>query len=125
MKRHLAILLSSVSPDQPHRCAAPFMHAAAAAAMDTEVEIHFTGPSVNLLRRGVAEALPSGPRARETVASFMHHALEHGAQFIACSEALAEHELTGAALADIPFAVAGAASFVSRVLDEDWATLVY
>ena len=125
MKRHLAILLSSISPDAPHRCAAPFMHAAAAAAMDTEVEIHFSGPSVNLLRRGVADALPSGPRGRETVAAFMQHALEHGARFIACNTALTEHDLSPGDLIEAPVALAGAAAFVARALDEDWTTLVY
>ena len=125
MKKHLAILLWAADADQPHLCSTPFFHAAAAAAMDTEVEIYFTGRSINLLRRGVAAALPSGPRGRESVYGFMRHAVEHGAKFFACSEAMQEHALARADLIDEVCALGGAAAFIGRTLDEEWATLVY
>jgi len=125
MKKHLAIVLWAADPDRPHLCSTPFFHAAAAAAMDTEVEIYFTGRSINLLRLGVAAALPSGPRGRETVYGFMRHAAEHGARFFACSEAMEEHDLAQANLIEEVRAVGGAAAFVGRVLDEEWATLIY
>jgi predicted peroxiredoxin len=125
MKKHLAILLWAARPDEPHLCGAPFLHAAAAAAMDTEVEIYFTGSSVNLLRRGVAEALPAGPRARETVHGFMRHAREHGVKFFACSLAMEEHALPREQFIEEAIEIGGAAAFVGRTLDEAWATLVY
>ena len=125
MKKHLAILLWAANPDQPHLCSAPFLHAAAAAAMDAEVEIYFSGRSINLLRAGVAAALPSGPRGRETVYGFMRHALEHGAKFFACSEAMEEHDLAQAELIDEVCAVGVAAAFVGRSLDREWSTLIY
>ena len=53
----LAIMLWATDPQEPHRCATPFFHAAAAAAMGAEVEVYFTGHSVRLLARGVADAL--------------------------------------------------------------------
>lgn len=125
MKKRLAILLWATSPDQAHLCNAPFFHAAVAAAMDCDVEIYFTGKAVNLLRKGVASSLPSGPRERETVHGFMRHAAEHGARFIACAAAMAEYGLTREELIDDSVEVGGAAAFVGRVLDPDWATLVY
>lgn len=125
MKKHLAILLWAANPDQPHLCSAPFFHAAAAAAMDVEVEIYFTGKSVELLRKGVAAALPSGPRGRETVHGFMQQAAGHGAKFIACSEAMAEHGLARQQFIDGSVETGGAAAFVGRAMDEAWATLVY
>ena len=93
--------------------------------MDVEVEIYFTGDSVNLLRRGVAQSLPSGPSGRETVHHFMAEAAAHGARFLACSEAMQERDLTAQDLVDEVSAIGGAAAFVARVLDEEWATLTY
>jgi len=125
VKKHLAILLWAANPDAPHLCSAPFFHAAAAAAMDTEVEIYFTASAIKLLRKGVAAALFSGPRGRETVQGFMRHAAEHGAKFFACSEAMDEHGLTRSQFIEVPIEIGGAAAFVGRTLDEAWATLVY
>ena len=53
----LAILVWAADPGRPELCATPFYFAAAAAAMDVEVEMYFTARSVELLRRGVAETL--------------------------------------------------------------------
>lgn len=125
MKKHLAILLWAANPDQPHLCSAPFFHAAAAAAMDAEVEIYFTGKSIELLRQGVAAALSSGPRARETVYTFMRHAAEHGAKFFACGEAMEEHQVSRAEFIDEAIQIGGAAAFVGRALDAGWVTLTY
>ena len=47
-RRGLAILLWATDPDDPARCATPFFHAAAAAAMDLEVELYFASRSVRL-----------------------------------------------------------------------------
>ena len=60
-RKKLAILLWSATPDRPQLCATPFVHAAAAAAFDCEVEIHFAGPTVRLLVAGVADGLRPWP----------------------------------------------------------------
>ncbi len=125
MKKGLAILLWAANPRSPHLCSAPFFHSAAAAAMDAEVEMYFSSDAVELLKKGVADALPAGPQARETVASFMAHALQHGVKFFACPQAMQERGLQPTDLIEGVQGVAGAATFVARALDEDWATLVY
>jgi len=125
MKRHLAILLWATEPARPHMCSAPFFHAAAAAAMDVEVELFFSAESVRLLVRGVAESLHSGPRQRESVYAFMRQAAAHGARFYACPQALDERGLTGADLIPEVVGSAGAAAYIARCMDEDWQTLVY
>ena len=56
---HLAILLWSVDVERPDLAAAPFVYAAAAAALDAEVEIHFAARSVRLLVAGEAAARSS------------------------------------------------------------------
>ena len=125
MKHHVAILLWAADPELPHLCATPFFHAAAAAALDAEVEVYFTSRSVKLLACGVAQALFTGPRERETVYAFMQRAAEHGAKFYACSHAMQEYALTQADFIPEVTGVAGAATYMSRCLDETWVCITY
>jgi uncharacterized protein len=125
MKMHVAILLWATDPDSPHRCATPFFHAAAAAAMDAEVEMYFTSASVKLLAKGVAQSLYTGPRQRETVYAFMQRAAEHGAKFYACSQAMDEHGVTEKDFIPEVTGIAGAAVYMARCMDDDWVTVTY
>ncbi len=121
----LAILLWAADPEEPARLATPFAHAAAAAAMELQVEVYFSARSVLLLRPGVAESLRASAHFGKTVAAWMQDALSHGARFLACSDALAAQGLT---LADILPAArqhGGAVQFVARAADPAWATLVF
>lgn len=125
MKKRLVILLWAANPDQPQLCATPFFNAAAAAAMDTEVEVYFTSKSVRLLVKGVAESLHTGPSQRKTLYEFMQHAAEHGAKFYACSQAMEEHGVAREDMIAEASGVAGAATYMARCLDDEWVTLVY
>lgn len=120
----LAILLWSVSPERPDLAAAPFVYAAVAAAMDCEVEIHFAGPATRLLVPGVAAALRTG-RGDKTLYAFMQEAAGHGARFLGCSMAMAEHLSPGEPRIPEYAGAAGAAAFVMRSLDPEWRTLVF
>ncbi len=121
----LAILLWATDPDDPARCATPFFHAAAAAAMDISVELYFASRSVRLLLPGVAENLLTTELAGETVAHFMREAHRVGARFFACSSALQAFARDGATLIPELDGHAGAGSFVARAIDPAWATLVF
>jgi hypothetical protein len=125
MKNKLAILLWSATPEQPRLCATPFVHAAAAAAFDSEVEIHFAGPAVRLLVAGVAEGLKPWPGQALSVYSMMRQAANLDARFLAC--AMAMEALVGKDERLIPeySGTSGAGAFVQRALDPEWATLVY
>ena len=125
MKTHLAILLWAASPERPALCATPFVHAAAAAAMDCTVEIHFAGPSVRLLVSGVADALRPWPDHEATVYSMMRQAAHLDVRFLAC--AMAQQALVGSSETLIAeyTGTAGASAFVQRALDPNWATLVF
>jgi predicted peroxiredoxin len=125
MGKNLVILLWAADPDRPHLCATPFFHAAAAAAMDIEVEIYFTSKSVVLLKRGLAEGLFAGPRERATVYSFMQQAAQHGAKFFACSQALLEHCVSPDDLIPEVSGLAGAAAYIARCVDARWTALTY
>jgi uncharacterized protein len=125
LKSRLAILLWATSPDAPHLCATPFFHAAAAAAMDVEVEIHFSSRSVLLLVEGVAANLHAGVDHEMSVYGHMQQAARLGAGLYACSDALAAHCVERAALVPELTGIAGAAAFMGRALDAEWATLVF
>jgi uncharacterized protein len=125
MKNHVAILLWAASPDVPHQCATPFFHAAAAAAMDAEVEIYFTSASVKLLSKGVAESLYTGPLKRETVYAFMQRAAEQGAKYYACSHAMEEHSVAEKDFIPEVTGIAGAVVYMARCMDDEWVTITY
>ena len=101
------------------------MHAAAAAAFDCEVEIHFAGPTVRLLVAGVANGLRPWPGVDTSIYQMMRQATNLGVSLRAC--AMAMGALIGKDEALIPeFGGAIAASaFVDRALDPEWATLVF
>jgi len=125
LKSRLAILLWATSPEAPHLCAAPFFHAAAAAAMDADVEVHFESKSVLLLVAGVAAQLYAGNERNKSVYDHMQQAATLGAKFFACSDALVAHGVERSALIPEVAGISGAAAFLGRALDTEWATLVF
>ena len=121
----LAILLWAAEPEAPHRLGTPFFHAAAAAAMDLRVEVYFTARSVLLLQPGVAAALRASNLHPKTVLDAMREALDQGAVFLACSDALAAHGLTRQGLIPECTQRGGAVQFMSRLCEPAWRTLVF
>ncbi|WP_374240156.1 DsrE family protein [Zoogloea sp.] len=121
----LAILVWAADPGRPELCATPFYFAAAAAAMDVEVEMYFTARSVELLRRGVAEALLAAAGSGKSVADFRREALAFGAKMFACPTALASHGVDAAELISGLAGQAGAAAFIGRTLDPAWRSLSF
>jgi predicted peroxiredoxin len=124
-KTGLAILLWAADPDEPARLATPFAHAAAAAAMELEVEVYFSARAVLLLQPGVAEGLRASTRFDKTIADWMQDALDHGARFLACSDALAAQGLSPDDLIPAARHHGGAVQFTARAMDPAWATLVF
>jgi hypothetical protein len=125
MKRKLAILLWNATLDRPQLVATPFVHAAAAASLDAEVEIHFAGPTVRLLVAGVAENLRPWQDVQASLYDMMRQAANLDVRFLAC--AMAMNALVGKDEKLIPeySGTAGASAFVQRALDPEWATLTY
>jgi predicted peroxiredoxin len=121
----LAILLWSATPERPQLCATPFVHAAAAAAFDCEVEIHFAGPTVRLLVAGVADGMRPWPGVDTSIYQMMRQATNLGVSLRAC--AMAMGALVGQDEALIPEfgGTIAASAFVARALDPTWSTLVF
>lgn len=121
----LAILVWAADPGRPELCATPFYFAAAAAAMEVEVEMYFTARSVELLRLGVAEKLEAAAGSGKSVADFRREALAFGVRLYACPTALASHGVPDSALIPTLTGQAGAAAFLGRSLDPAWRTLSF
>lgn len=124
-RKKLAILLWSATPDRPQLCATPFVHAAAAAAFDCEVEIHFAGPTVRLLVAGVADALRPWPGVETSIYQMMRQAANLNVSFRACAMAMSALVGPDDALIAEYSGTAAASAFVDRALDPEWATLVF
>lgn len=121
----LAILVWAADPGRPELCATPFYFAAAAAAMEVEVEMYFTARSVELLRQGVAEGLEAAAGSGKSVADFRREALAFGVRLFACPTALASHGIPADALIPGLAGQAGAAAYLGRALDPAWRTLSF
>lgn len=125
----VAILLWAADPDAPHRLATPFAVAASAAALELPVELYFTARCVRLLVPGVAEGLRASqaePRPHpKTVLDAMREALDHGARFFACSDALQAQGLTLPMLMPECSGHGGALQFAARAGDRRWRALVF
>lgn len=121
----VAILLWAADPSVPERLATPLFHAAAAAAMEAQVELYFTAASVRLLVPGVAAALRASPRVDKSILAHLQDAAGHGARFFACSDALAAHGLADTPLIAECSGRGGAVQFMARALDLRWRTLVF
>jgi len=124
-RRKLAILLWSATPERPQLCATPFVHAAAAAAFDCEVEIHFAGPAVRLLVAGVADGLRPWPGSDTSIYQMLRQATNLGVSLRACAMAMGALVGDGEALIPEYAGTIAASAFVARALDPDWATLVF
>jgi predicted peroxiredoxin len=125
VKNRLAILLWSATEDRPELCAAPFIYAMAATALDCQVEIHFSGRAIRLLVAGVAERLYPTAAGTKSIYVFMKEAAYLGADFLACGMALGTHAQEGELFIPEYSGNASATEFVMRALDPDWATLVF
>ena len=124
-RKKLAILLWAATIERPQLCATPFVHAAAAAAFDCEVEIHFAGPAVRLLVTGVADALRPWPGVDTSIYQMMRQATNLGVELRACAMAMVALVDKGEALIPEYAGTSAASAFVDRALDPEWATLVY
>ncbi|KPF66861.1 hypothetical protein IP84_15360 [beta proteobacterium AAP99] len=121
----LAILLWAADPDAPQRLATPFLHAAAAGAMDLPVEIYFTARSVHLLLPEVAAGLRASERFDKTILDAMREAASFGARFYVCTDALRAQGLDNQPLISECTGHGGAVQFMARAADLRWRTLVY
>lgn len=101
------------------------MHALAASALDLQVEIHFAGPAVRWLVRGVAENAYPVIEANKSVLKFIQEAVAEGVCIKACSMARANWLQPTEMLIEECQGAVGATAFIARAIDPQWRTLVF
>ena len=121
----VAILLWAADPERPALLATPFVHAAAAAALELPVEIYFTARSVHLLVPGVAARLRASAHHERSILQTLQQAVAHGAKLYACSDALHAQGLDFAQLIPECAGHGGAVQFMARAGDLRWRALVF
>ena len=125
MARKLLIVLVNTDPRNGEELGSPFFQAAAAAALDYEVEVICTATAGRLMRRGVADQLTVKPGATKTVYDFIKDAHEAGAKFFACSGNLDLFDMTRDELIPECTGVVGAAYIVQQAMEDDVRVLTY
>lgn len=125
MIRKLLIVLVNTDPRNPEELAAPFYHAAIAAAMDVEVDLVCTATAGKLMHRGVAEALRVKANHEKTVYDWIRDAHRTGVQMWACPANLDLFDVTEQDLIPECKGLMGAAAMLERVLSEEYRVLSY
>jgi predicted peroxiredoxin len=121
----LALVLCAATPERPETCVMPFVYAATAAAMEVEVEIHFTGRAVRLLAEGCAAALRPDVGGGKSLYEHMRAASGQGVRFFGCSMALEAYLGAGEPRIAEFAGAAGAATVIMRSLDPEWRVLSF
>ena len=123
--KKLVILIAVATPGRPELCVMPFVYAAVAAAMECEVEVHFTSRAIRLLVAGVAADLRVGEDDGKAVYEHMQEAARQGVRFIGCSMALKQYVAPDELKIPEFSGTAGAATLVMRSLDPEWRVLCF
>lgn len=123
--RRLLIVLLNTDPRNAEELAAPFYHAAIAAAMDYEVDVVCTATAGKLMIKGVAGGLHAKAGNPMTVYDWIKEAHEHGARFWACPANLDLFEVKEADLIPECKGMMGAATMIRSIMDGEYRVLTY
>lgn len=125
MTNRLLIVLVNTDPRNPEELAAPFYHAAVAAAMDYEVDIVCTAAAGRLMIKGVAETIHVKAGHPKTVYEWITEAHAQGARLWACPANLDLHDVTEADLIPECAGMMGAATMIQGIMDGACRVLTY
>ena len=123
--RKLLIVLVNTDPRNAEELAAPFYHAAVAAAMDYEVDVICAATAGKLMRQGVAEAIRIKAGNDKTVYDWIRDAHRHGARLWACPANLELFDMTEADLIPECKGLMGAAAMMQNVMSDEYRVLTY
>ena len=121
-KKKLLIIMSNSDPEKPDGCYAPLFQATIAAALSHEVEVVFTGLSVQLAIGDNAEKAEVDLETHSTIYDIIKEAHQAGVTFKACNTSLkmAGEEM----IAEVDEKV-GAAYVIGEAMDANTVTLTY
>ena len=122
MAEKLLIILVNTNPGNPSELDAPLMQATAAAAMEYDVEIIFSGRSAELAVKGVAEDITFDRYHAKTVYDAIKEAHEAGVKFKVCTPT---SEQWGDNLIPEIEEVVGGAYLICEAMDDGTVTFTY
>jgi predicted peroxiredoxin len=123
--KRLLIVLMNTDPRNVEELAAPFYHAAVAAAMDYEVDVVCTATAGKLMCKGVAEALSVKPGHPKTVYDWIKEAHDQGARLWACPANLELFDVTESDLIPECNGMMGAAAMIRDIMEGECRVLTY
>ncbi|MBX3534456.1 MAG: DsrE family protein [Xanthobacteraceae bacterium] len=125
MKRKLLVVLVNTDPKNGEELAAPFYHAAIAAALDYEVDVVLAATAGKLLVKGVAEKLHVKQDHPKTVYDWIREAHDHGAKFWACPANMDLFDISDGDLVPECAGMMGAADMIERIMGDEYRVLTY
>jgi len=122
MNKKLLIIMSNADPAKPDSCYAPLFQATIAAALSHDVEVVFTGVSVQLAVGENAEKAEVNLETHRTIYDIIKEAHQAGVSFKACNTSLrmAAEEM----IEEVEERV-GAAYVIGEAMDENTITFTY
>jgi len=121
-KKKLLIIMSNSDAEKPEDCYAPLFQATIAAALSHDVEVVFTGISVQLAIGDNAEKAEVNLETHRTIYDIIKEAHQAGVTFKACNTSL---KMAGEDMIEEVEEKVGAAYVVGEAMDENTLTLTY
>ncbi len=122
MNKKLLIIMSNSDPAQPDGCYAPLFQATIAAALSHDVEVIFTGISVQLAVGNKAEEAEVNLETHRTIHDIIKEAHQAGVAFKACNTSL---KMAAEELIEEVEERVGAAYVIGEAMDENTITFTY
>ena len=120
--KKLLIIMSNADPAKPDSCYAPLFQATIGAALSHEVEVVFTGVSVQLVIAGIAEKIEMNLDTHSTLYDIIQEAHSAGVSFKACNTSL---RMSGDDLIAEVEEKVGAAYVIDEAMDDNTITFTY
>ncbi len=122
MNKKLLIIMSNSDPAQPDGCYAPLFQATIAAALSHDVEVVFTGVSVQLAVGDNAQKAKVDLETHRTIYDIIKEAHQAGVSFKACNTSL---RMAAEELIDEVEERVGAAYVIGEAMDDNTITFTY
>ena len=121
-KKKLLIIMSNADPLQPESCYAPLFQATVAAALSYDVEVVFTGTSVQLAIADNAAEVEIDLQSHRTLYDIIKEGHSAGVTFKVCNTSL---KMAAAELISELEERVGAAYVIGEAMDDNTLTLTY
>jgi uncharacterized protein len=125
MPKKLIVILANADPHSDGSIGGPIFQASVAASMGYQVDVICTGATAEILKHGVAEAIPIKTAEPRSIYDFIKEAHASGVRFHCFSNGLDACAMRKDDLIAECSGVIGVAHFVEAIMDGDCRVLTY